>query len=123
MPQIPIDTEIYNLAKKIVYSQYKKPSAYRSGALVKKYIELGGRYVDEKKGKKTIDDYPLKRWYLETWTDVNPYKSKSSYPVYRPTVRVSESTPKTVQEIPKKRLEQQAKLKQTIRGKKNLPKF
>jgi len=39
---IPINKELYEKAKEIVYKQYSKPSAYRSGALVKKYKSMGG---------------------------------------------------------------------------------
>jgi len=56
-----LDPDIYEKAKKIVYAQYKKPSAYRSGALVKKYTELGGRYKDTTSGRE------LKRWFKEKW--------------------------------------------------------
>jgi len=114
---IPTNPVLYEKAKRIVYQQYSKPSAYRSGALVKKYKELGGQYVNTK------TDKPLKRWFDEKWQDVNPNKTKSSYPVYRPTVKVSTKTPKTSAEISKKKLEQQSKLKQKIKGTKNLPKF
>jgi len=116
MPR-PANPILYERAKKIVYAQYTKPSAYRSGALVKKYKELGGTYIDDKKEK------PLKRWFKEQWEDVNPQKTKDSYPVYRPTKRISEKTPKTKAEIPKKKLIEQSKLKQKIKGTKNLPKF
>jgi hypothetical protein len=55
---------------------------------------------------------------MENWVSVG-----GDYPTYRPTKRVNKSTPKTISEIPKKRLEEQIKLKQKIKGKKNLPKF
>ena len=113
---IPKDTELYEIVKFYVYSIYKKNSAYRSGMIQKMYKQLGGRYVDNGERK-------LARWYQEKWEDVNPDKTESSYPVYRPTKRVTKETPKTSDEIPKKRLEEQAKLKQKIKGKKNLPKF
>jgi hypothetical protein len=45
------------------------------------------------------------------------------YPVYRPTKRINKNTPLTVFEIDKKNLQKQIKLKQIIRGNKNLPKF
>jgi Family of unknown function (DUF5872) len=122
MPAIPLNPVLYEKAKKIVYARYTKPSAYRSGALVKKYKELGGTYADNKK-KPTIDDRPLSRWFLEQWRDVNKYKTATSYPVFRPTIRITEKTPKTVDEIPKERLEEQSKRKQIIKGKKNLSKF
>lgn len=113
-----LDPDIYEKAKKIVYEQYKKPSAYRSGALVKKYKELGGRYMGSNK-----NDTPLNRWFKEEWKDINPKKTKTSYPVYRPTKKISSSTPLTVNEIDKKNLLEQSKLKQKIKGKKNLPPF
>jgi hypothetical protein len=121
MPSKPLNPVLYEKAKKIVYSQYDKPSAYRSGALVKKYKELGGTYANTT--KKSVDDKPLKRWFLEQWKDVNPHKTSTSYPVYRPTKRITDKTPKTVKEIPKKKLEEQSKKKQIIKGKKNLSKF
>jgi len=39
-----LDPEIYSLAKRWADQTYAKPSAYKSGAIVKKYGELGGRY-------------------------------------------------------------------------------
>lgn len=39
-----LDPALLERARKIVYPRYKKPSAYRSGARMKKYVELGGRY-------------------------------------------------------------------------------
>ena len=117
-----LDPELYELAKAIVYPQYSKPSAYRSGALVKKYKELGGRYgVDAKTNTDVIRS--LERWFLEQWADVNPSKTKTSYPVYRPTVRVNKDTPKTAQEISPNRLREQATLKQILKGSSNLPPF
>jgi len=114
-----LDEDIYEVAKKIVYSQYKKASAYRSGALVKKYKELGGRYSE----KKTRGKAPLARWFEEEWKNVDPNPTETSYPVYRPTKRVNKKTPLTSDEVDKKNLVEQSKLKQKIRGKKNLPPF
>ena len=121
----PKDEKLYDQAKEIVYKQYEKPSAYRSGALVKKYKEL----YKEKHGSdsayesKKTNKEPLSRWFKEEWKDVNPNKTDKSYPVYRPTKRISKETPKTKDEISNERLKEQAKLKQKIKGKKNLPKF
>ena len=92
---------------------YKKPSAYKSGYIVKKYKEMGGTYENDNKDKN------LKRWFNEKWEDVG----HKAYPVYRPTKRINSKTPLTVNEIDKDNLKEQIKLKQKIKGKKNLPKF
>ncbi len=114
-----LDPKIYEKAKEIVYKQYTKPSAYRSGALVKIYKQMGGRYSSDIPKKSTS----LKRWYDEEWKDVNPFKSSSSYPVFRPTKRINKMTPLLVDEIDKKNLIQQSKIKQKIKGDKNLQPF
>jgi hypothetical protein len=112
MPKV-LNQDLYNLAKREADKIYSKPSAYKSGYIVKKYKELGGKYGDDNKPKN------LKRWYQEKWKDVGG----KSYPVYRPTKRISKKTPLTVNEIDKKNLKEQINKKQIIKGKKNLPPF
>lgn len=110
---IPSDPKLYEKAKKIVYAQYDKPSAYRSGALVKKYKEMGGTYKDDG------EEETLRRWFKEDWKDVGD----KSYPVYRPTKRITKNTPLTPEEIDPKNLRQQVETKQKIKGTKNLKPF
>jgi len=55
--------------------------------------------------------------------DINPFKTDTSYPVYRPTRRISKKTPLTIQEIDPENLKKQIIKKQKIKGKKNLPPF
>lgn len=117
---IPKDAQLYDKAKAEADKTYKKPSAYKSGFIVKRYKELykekhgsGEAYEGKKTNAKGIG-----RWILEKWVSVG-----GEYPTYRPTKRVNKDTPKTVSEIPKERLKEQIKLKQKIKGKKNLPKF
>jgi hypothetical protein len=112
MPKID-NPELYERVKQYADTVYTKPSAYKSGFIVKKYKELGGTYSDNDKPKK------LAQWFNEKWTDVG----NKEYPVYRPTVRVSKNTPLLVQEIDPKNLKKQIALKQKIKGKKNLPAF
>jgi hypothetical protein len=116
----PTDPKLYQEVKDFIMSKYKKNSAFASGAIVKAYKQQGGKYKGEKeKGNLT-------RWFKEEWVDVNPMlkkKDKSAYPVFRPTIRVDRNTPATLDEIPKKRLEEQYILKQEIKGDKNLPSF
>lgn len=85
---IPTNKALYEKAKAIVYPKYKKPSAYRSGALIKKYKELGGEFKEQGERK-------LGRWFKEDWKDVG----NQSYPVYRPTKRITKDTPLTPDEI------------------------
>lgn len=110
---IPTDKQLYEKVKKEAEKVYSKPSAYKSGYIVKKYKELGGRYQDDKKPRA------LKRWFQESWADVG----NQEYPVYRPTKRINKNTPLTVSEIDPKNLQKQIALKQRIRGSKNLPPF
>jgi len=112
MPKI-LNQELYNEAKNEADNIYKKPSAYKSGYIVKKYKELGGKYADDNQTKN------LKRWFKEKWQDVG----HKSYPVYRPTVRINKYTPLTINEIDKNDLEKQIKRKQMIKSNKNLPPF
>lgn len=116
----PTNPKLYEEVKDFIMSKYKKNSAFASGAIVKEYKRRGGKYT----GNKEKAD--LTRWFKEEWIDINPLlkkKDKKAYPVFRPTIRVDRETPATLQEIPKKRLEEQFKLKQEIRGDKNLPAF
>ena len=112
MPII-IDKELYDLVKQNADEIYKKPSAYKSGYIVKTYKKLGGRYQDDNNTKN------LKRWFKEKWQDVG----HQSYPVYRPTIRISKLTPLTADEIDATNLKKQIKLKQIIKGEKNLAPF
>jgi hypothetical protein len=109
----PLNEKLYNEVKIEANKIYKKPSAYKSGWIVKEYKKRGGDYS----GKKTKTG--INRWFLEKWQDVG----NMDYPVYRPTRRISKETPLTVFEIDKNNLLKQIKLKQKIKGKKNLPPF
>jgi hypothetical protein len=109
---IPLNKELYEKAKELVYPLYDKPSAFRSGAVIKKYKELGGEFKDD-------GERPLERWFKEEWKDI----ADKEYPVFRPTKRVSEDTTLTPEEIDPKNLKEQIELKQEIKGEQNLPAF
>lgn len=112
MPTI-LDRDLYERVKKEADKVYTKPSAYKSGYIVKKYKELGGRYANDDKPKN------LQRWFKENWTDIG----QQDYPVYRPTKRVTKETPLTASEIDPEQAKEQIKLKQKIKGESNLPPF
>ena len=109
----PNDKKLYARVKKLADTVYSKPSAYKSGYIVKEYKRQGGTYSDDAEEKK------LKRWFKEMWMNVGG----KAYPVLRPTIRISKDTPLLVSEIKPSNLKKQIKLKQVIKGKKNLPKF
>jgi hypothetical protein len=113
MPSIIDNPELYEKAKRIVYQEYPKHSAYRSGQLVKRYKEMGGTYS----GKK--ENTGLTNWFKENWKDIGGLE----YPVYRPTKRVDKNTPLTPDEIDPENLLKQILLKQQYKGDKNLPAF
>ena len=116
---IPTDHKLYEDVKQYIYRIYDRPSAYRSGALVKEYKKRGGTFIDDDQPKN------LKRWFKEDWMNVNELVggSKEDYPTYRPTKRISSKTPALLQDIPIDRIRDQYLLKQTYKGERNLPKF
>jgi hypothetical protein len=112
----PIDTALYERVKREADRVYSTPSAYKSGYIVRLYKELGGRY----RGERTRG--ALARWFAEEWTDVNPDKTATTYPVYRPTKRITKDTPLTAREVSADDLRKKAALKQKI-GSQRLPPF
>jgi hypothetical protein len=109
----PLNKTLYRKVKTMADETFAKPSAYKSGWIVKKYKELGGKYT----GNKTRNG--LTAWFKEKWKDIGG----KDYPVYRPTKRVNKKTPLTIFEIDRTQLKKQITLKQKIRGRKNLPPF
>jgi len=111
MPEIE-NKELYEKIKKKADEIYKKPSAYKSGFIVKEYKKQGGIYKDDKKPKE------LKRWFKESWGSIG-----GEYPTYRPFKRINKKTPLTANEIDPTQAKKQIELKQIIKGEKNLPPF
>ena len=109
----PTNPKLYQRAKEEADEKYSKPSAYKSGYIVKRYKEMG-------KYKEDDHEKNLKTWFQSQWVDLT---HGHGYPVYRPTIRVNKNTPLTISEIDPKNLKEQIKLKQIIKGKKNLPPF
>jgi hypothetical protein len=108
-----LNPELYKQAKEIADKTYKTHGAYKSAFLVKKYKELGGEYASDGKPRN------LTRWFKEEWKDV----AGMPYPVYRPTKRVSDETPLTVNEISPESLTRNAIVKQIYKNKRNLEPF
>lgn len=117
---VPLNETLYNQVKQKIMKSYKKNSAFASGAIVKEYKRQGGKYAEDDKPRH------LTRWFKEKWIDINPIlgiTNDDAYPVFRPTERVNELTPRLLQEIPISVLKKQYGLKQKYRGERNLPEF
>jgi hypothetical protein len=110
---IVVNKELYNLVKNEANKIYGKPSAYKSGWIVKTYKNRGGTYIEDNKPKL------LETWFKERWEDIG----NQEYPVYRPHKRITKDTPLTVYEIDPNQAKEQIKLKQIIKGNSNLPPF
>lgn len=111
----PVDSKLYAKVKRKVLKDNPINSAYRSGLIVKTY-----KREFKKKYGSDINPYlnisktreGLTRWFLENWENQRGevgYKFKGD--VYRPTRRVSKSTPKTFSELSKKQLDRAKKEK------------
>ena len=109
----PKNKQLYSKVKAEADEVFKKPSAYKSGWIVREYKKRGGKYL----GSKKQDG--LTRWFKEEWDDIGG----KDYPAYRPTKRITKDTPLTASEIDPKQAREQIALKQVIKGDKNLPKF
>jgi hypothetical protein len=109
----PTDPILYANVSNLADIIYNKPSAFKSGFIVKKYKDLGGRYREDGNPRD------LNRWFKEGWHDIG----HSAYPVFRPSKIISEKTPLTAKEIKPANLKKQIKLKQKIKGDANLPPF
>ena len=85
----PKNKQLYSKVKAEADEVFKKPSAYKSGWIVREYKKRGGKYL----GSKKQDG--LTRWFKEEWDDIGG----KDYPVYRPTKRITKDTPLTASEI------------------------
>ena len=115
MPK-PNDKELYEKIKKEITNKYK-PSAYRSGLLVKKYKE---EYYKKHKNNNAYSgdrqNSNLKRWFNEKWTNQRGeigYKNKGD--IYRPTIRINSKTPTTLNELTPQQISR-AKNEKKVKG-------
>lgn len=107
----PLNPKLYEKAKKIANNTYEKPSAYKSMFIQKKYMELGGKYKDDKRSNNQKKSNNLNRWRRERWVQVIPYlkngeeivcgEDNKKNKVCRPLVRIDSKTPITLPELQK----------------------
>ena len=84
-----------------VKATYKVFPSARASQAIAKCRKASGNVVKSKEGTS------LKRWEKEKWTDTRtgkPCGAGGSNEYCRPAKRVSSKTPKTISEIPKKKL-------------------
>ena len=96
----PNDKDLYEKIKKEITGKYK-PSAYRSGMIVRKYKE---EYLKKHKNSNAYsgnkETSNLKRWFNEQWLNQRGQVGyKFSGDVYRPTIRINSKTPTTFNEL------------------------
>ena len=96
----PTDLVLYEKVKKEIVAKYK-PSAYRSGTIVRKYKE---EYLKKHKNNNAYtgskETSNLKKRFSEAWKNQRGevgYKKKGD--VYRPSVKVNSKTPTTFNEL------------------------
>ena len=102
----PTDSKLYLKVKTKIISEYPKNSAYRSGMIVKKYKNM---FYKKHKTRKAYSGNKnrstLKRWFKEKWTN---QRGEVGYAkmgdLYRPTIKINKNTPKTWNEIPRKKI-------------------
>ena len=103
----PSDSKLYAQVKAEADAKFLAPtSIYKSAWIVREYKKRGGVYDSSKKDAKQ----GLLRWFKEKWVDTNrgnapcgrkKASTKGTYPLCRPTVRVTKDTPTLKQEIEK----------------------
>ena len=124
----PKDKKLYNQVKKEADAKFVAPtSAYKSAWIVREYKKRHGTYVEN--SVAADKDRGLVRWFREKWVDLNrpgqpcgrskaPNSSngtKDKYPLCRPTVKVTNKTPRLAKEIGEKEIRKANREKQRIR--------
>lgn len=111
----PKDSILYDKIKKEIYLKYPKHSAYRSGLIVKEYkkaFEKKYNSIDAYEGNKNKEG--LIRWFAEDWRNQRGkvgYQKKGD--IYRPTKRINEKTPTTINELSQAQIKKAMKEKKT----------
>jgi hypothetical protein len=106
---IPTNKKLWEQAKKQANKIYDKPSAYKSGYIVKYYKDNGGKFKGNNKNKDG-----LTRWFKEKWINQHGevgYQHKND--IYRPSIRISSKSPTTWKELTKKEIESASNKKYT----------
>jgi hypothetical protein len=118
---IPSDTGLYKRVKGEADAKFLAPtSIYKSAWIVGTYKKRGGTFDD-----KADPNRGLTRWFKEKWVDLNRGSNapcgrpkatlKGSYPLCRPSVRVTPQTPKLPAELGAKSIKKAKAEKQKVK--------
>lgn len=118
----PQDKRLYAKVKKEADAKFLAPtSVYKSAWIVREYKKRGGTY----NSSKPDPNKGLTRWFKEKWVDLNRRSNEpcgrkkatadGTYPLCRPTVKVTDQTPRLKQTLSKKEIEAANKKKQKIK--------
>lgn len=109
VPDKVVNKSLWLKARREANARYKVHSAYKSGFIVQRYKELGGKFRGTKPQKKG-----LSRWYKEKWVNQrgqSGYENKSD--IYRPSKKITNKTPTTWKEISTKEIKRARRVKST----------
>lgn len=120
---IPSDPQLYRNIKKEADKKFLAPtSIYKSAWIVRTYKTRGGKFEDKPDPNKG-----LTRWFKEKWIDLNRIENsscgrskatlKGPYPLCRPSVRVTQQTPKLASELSAQSIKKAKTEKQKVKHK------
>jgi hypothetical protein len=123
----PLDKGLYQKAKEMANKTYgSHTSAFRSMAISRNYMKMGGKYSGRKSSK-------LESWRREGWIDLNQPNGKggyfpcghkntqnNKYPLCRPSKTINSETPRKYQDISESSIRKANIEKQKIKGSGNI---
>jgi hypothetical protein len=124
----PLDKDLYEKAKQMANKTYgTHTSAFRSMAIQRNYMKMGGKYSGRKSSSK------LEAWRMAGWIDINQPNGKGGYercghkntqndkyPLCRPSKTINKDTPEKYQDISSDRIRKANIEKQRIKNTGNI---
>ena len=117
---IPSDPHLYKTVKKEADDKFLAPtSIYKSAWIIKTYKTRGGTFED-----RADPNQGLTRWFKEKWVNLNRNNGpcgrskatlKGTYPLCRPSVRVTQQTPKLATELSTRSIKRAKAEKQKVK--------
>ena len=81
------DVELYQEAKRFIDGIYERPSAYKSMAISKRYMDLYKEKYGSSDAYRGVPDSKLAKWRAEKWTDVESYITGKPRPCGDPELK------------------------------------